>query len=137
MEKAKTEVLRKVEIETFNEIKKGDLFYSSNCKEGNLYEAMSDGVDLPDAQEAGKVECVAVVITPKEGFEILQKSDAKNLKNIMIAEKNLKNVVAEFTKAMNIIFKFSIEVFNVEDGTKDWVQKYKDAHGKLKEMNQG
>lgn len=129
MAMAKTEVLRKVEVQNLSEIKKGDLFYSSNDKEGNIHKAMSDGVDLPDTPEMGKIESIPVIVTPKEGFELLQRESAKNLKNFRIAGQNVKNITAEFTKAMNCLFYIPIEAF--DDEAKEWVSKYKMAHQEM------
>lgn len=62
---AKTEVLKKVLVEKFSEIKKGDLFYTDNDI-GQLYKATTDGEYLPETNERGIVSCIPVKIVKGE-----------------------------------------------------------------------
>ena len=75
-ERAKTTLLREIDVTDFSQIKKGDLFFSSNSK-GNLYKATQDGKNLPDTKELGTIECVLVGNTECNFDEIIKNSLTK------------------------------------------------------------
>jgi len=76
-ERARTTLLREVDVTDFSQIKKGDLFFSSNSK-GNLYKATQDGKNLPDTKELGTIECVLVGNTECNFTECDFDRDIKN-----------------------------------------------------------